>query len=245
MIKKIGLSPYFLYPDPNRESFWSKQISCFESDLCQYLSINPSNSIVWPIFGTSHSPNDQMYNALFEQLDALVLQGGSDVAPSSYGEETQNPQLWPGDIRRDNFEIYLIKKAIDYDLPILGICRGAQLLNAFFGGSLYQDIPLHKKKELYDGFSHEIIWDKESFMNSIYPQAENQGIVNSIHHQGIKILANDLISQAHYPVDGLIEAFKHKDKKIYGVQWHPEFSSALLPNALSSVNLWNWFLSQC
>lgn len=239
-MKKIGVSSYFLHPDPNRDVFWPKMIACFETQLCDFASLG--ESIAWPIIPFN---NPKKIDLLFNQLDALVLQGGIDIHPQNYGQHNIDPTRFKNDSLRDAFEMKLIAKAIEFKIPILGICRGAQLLNVFFGGSLIQDVSGHRNREIYDQFTHTLNWDSQSFLSEIYPNANGQGIVNSIHHQCIDFIPSDLIACA-FSHDSRVEAFKHKNLPIFGVQWHPEFTTSLpTPSVISGRDLWEWFLRQC
>jgi putative glutamine amidotransferase len=175
-------------------------------------------------------------------LDGLILQGGDDVAPESYGEKPLKPE-WSGDAVRDRYELELAKEFLACNKPVLGICRGAQLLNVLFGGTLYQDLPTqfssptpgrapgqakasvnHRDWDLYDGNHHELCFEAGSHLSKWYPVAAGVAKVNSIHHQGVKSLGKGLVAEARSP-DGLIEAIRLEDDEpfAFGVQWHPEF----------------------
>lgn len=236
-MKKIGISSYFLHPDPTRDIFWPKTIACFETQLCDYVSM--FESICWPIVPLSESTK---LSYLLDQLDGLVLQGGSDVDPKNYGQQNLDPSKWKNDPKRDEFELKLIKMAIEREIPIMGICRGAQLLNVYFGGTLIQDIPGHRNREIYDNFSHTIHWGSESILNEIYPLEKGTGVVNSIHHQCLDFIPKNLIPIAT-SFDSRIEGFYDDSNHIIGVQWHPEFSHQ--SKLLNSESLYRWFLNRC
>ena len=130
---------------------------------------------------------------------------------------------------RDALEAIVLRRAIEADLPVLGICRGLQFINAALGGTLYQDIPLqhpsaveHHQRAPYDQPSHEV----DIVLHS--PLYDRLGIrtlaVNSYHHQGIRTLSAELSAMA-VAKDGLIEAiYRPKSRFLWAVQWHPEFS---------------------
>lgn len=164
-------------------------------------------------------------------VDALVLSGGEDVDPASYGEnqvielENINPD-------RDKWEIALFKEAYQAEIPILGICRGMQLINISLGGSLYQDIeqqsncdfshlPLDlKRRENLEYVSHIVNILNNTKLDKIL--CNNKLKVNSHHHQAIKELAESLNTAARSEC-GIIEAVENKYKSfLMGVQWHPE-----------------------
>lgn len=164
-----------------------------------------------------------------KSLDGIILSGGEDVNPFLYGEEHQIKNGVPSD-ERDFFDYHLIKFAIKWNKPILGICRGAQILNVTLGGSLYQD--LSYKEEVYlkhDQFgnqgkaAHKVKIEKDSFLGNIFDEVL---LVNSFHHQAVKNLAETFEIMA-VSTDGVIEAFESKqDNLIIGIQWHPEMMTA-------------------
>ena len=169
-----------------------------------------------------------------QALDGLVLQGGNDVAPEHYGEDPLHPD-WGGDAVRDRYEMALIRAFVDAGKPVFGICRGFQLINVTFGGSLLQDIRhlqpasrSHVELARYEHFHHAVEFVPGTHLASLYPGVQ-QATTNSIHHQGIKALAPGFVVEARCPEDGMIEAIRHQgghgDKPhwIAGVQWHPEF----------------------
>lgn len=172
--------------------------------------------------------NDKDAEELMAQCDGLFVTGGADVDPTLYGEEKET---FCGDIQydRDKSDLALIKAATKLKKPIMGVCRGSQFLNIFFGGTLYQDLPtqfndtiLHTdlpniKKE--DSHTVQIVKD-----SPLYKLLEEDTIkVNSSHHQGFKILGPKAIPMAYAP-DGLIESFYIDDDShwVRAYQWHPE-----------------------
>jgi len=162
-------------------------------------------------------------------LDGLVLQGGNDVAPEGYGEAALHPD-WQGDRVRDRYEIALIEAFVRAGKPVFGICRGLQLLNVMHGGTLLQDIATqrpeartHREPGRYERHFHEIEFVPGTRLAALYPGIE-RATANSIHHQGIKDLAADLIVEARCPEDGMIEAVRRRGPGyVAAVQWHPEF----------------------
>jgi len=152
--------------------------------------------------------------------DFLLIPGGVDVNPERYHQENT---LSIFDNKLDDLQFPLIDKALSLNVPVLGICRGHQLLNVYFGGTLIQDIPSlgnkleHRKVEGQDSI-HDINIKEGSFLYEIYG---SKAIVNSSHHQGIDIPGKDLIICATSN-DGIKEAFYHKNLEVYGVQFHPE-----------------------
>ena len=158
-------------------------------------------------------------------VDGLILSGGHDIDPRLYGEESlpQIGEIWP---QRDAFDLLLLKEAEKHHKPILGICRGAQLLNVSYGGSLYQDISYRDELTLKHSQGHTpdletqtITLIPDSYLAKLFD--EKQLSVNSFHHQLIKTVGKDLRPVAKAQ-DGVIEAIENRDGSVLGVQWHPE-----------------------
>lgn len=155
------------------------------------------------------------------QLDGVVLQGGADISPIAYGERALRPE-WAGDPLRDRFEIELVQECIAVGKPVLGICRGAQLINVALGGSLHQDIPAHRS-DSYDAHAHEVCLEPGSGLARLYGELGPRRVV-SIHHQAINRLGRDLAVEARSVEDGVVEAIRMKSRTyVCAVQWHPEF----------------------
>lgn len=168
-------------------------------------------------------------------LDGLVLEGGSDVWPGSYGE-TPLQEKWNGDRLRDEYEKALVTAFGLVGKPVFGVCRGLQLLNVAFGGTLYQDIgtqlpeaQVHRDAAIYDRNFHQVDFVLGSTLAGLFPQATSAK-VNSVHHQAIKDLALDFEVEARSSDDGIIEAIRRKPgaglSYVAAVQWHPEFHRA-------------------
>ncbi len=158
-------------------------------------------------------------------LDGLVLTGGVDVDPARYGEE-QHPKVRRIDPRRDEFELTVLQRALDADIPVLAICRGHQLLNVAFGGTLLQHIEgdghrAHKEGDMPSRW-HAVHLEPEGHLAAVYGVEEME--VNSRHHQAVlpAMLAPDLRPLACSP-DGILEAMEStRHSWVLGVQWHPE-----------------------
>lgn len=159
-------------------------------------------------------------------IDGLILAGGQDVSPIFYDEEPTH-HLGATHPERDTFEIALVKEAYRQCKPIFAVCRGMQIVNVAFGGTLHQDIRIleqfpvqHDQKTNSQYASHSIAIAPNSFLSSFLGESH---LVNSFHHQAVKDLA-DLFEATAWSADGLIEAFETKDKNqsILAVQWHPE-----------------------
>jgi gamma-glutamyl-gamma-aminobutyrate hydrolase PuuD len=167
-------------------------------------------------------------------VDGLLLTGGDDIAPARYGEDP-HPTLVEAEPGRDEFEIALTRAARDRHLPIFAICRGIQVLNVAFGGTLVQDIPsqipgalTHTLKvppnEPYT-LAHEVWLEKGSLLSTLMGERLSDGDaceVNSRHHQAVKAVASGFKVSATAP-DGVIEAIEDPAAEFcLGVQWHPE-----------------------
>lgn len=171
----------------------------------------------------------QALTAIVEQLDGLLLSGGSDLNPLLVGEEPI-PQLQEVDEIRDLYELTLLRLASNRQLPVMGICRGHQLLNVAFGGSIYQDMQAgmadsrllkHSQKMPREQASHHVeLTGKGRILPHIFPGVE-QLAVNSFHHQAVREIAPEFIGTAIAP-DGINEAIEHQEKELFSVQWHPE-----------------------
>ncbi len=159
--------------------------------------------------------------------DGLLLTGGADIQPKLYGEEPI-AELGPTQPIRDELEFRLLDKALDEDMPVLGVCRGCQMLNVYLGGSLYQDL----RTQLPTSINHAMEPPYESVCHRVVPlQGEplhellqvDELPVNSIHHQAVRRMAPTLASLAR-SMDGIIEGVWMPDKRfVWGVQWHPEW----------------------
>ena len=152
----------------------------------------------------------------FGKVAGLVIPGGRDVSPKFYGEKIQSRTQSP-DNHRDRLEIAFVNEALKRDIPILGICRGHQVLNVAMGGTLIQHINGHV------GHNHRV-----QIMNGTrhFGHIKNHDLkVNSLHHQAIKDLAPGLRIAAVGMEDNVIEAVEGKEHSfVVGVQWHPEMS---------------------
>ncbi|NDV55619.1 gamma-glutamyl-gamma-aminobutyrate hydrolase family protein [Parabacteroides sp. 52] len=165
--------------------------------------------------------------ALVSDLDGLVMSGGGDINPLYLSEEPI-PQLQDVDTYRDEYDLILLRLAANRQIPVMGICRGHQMLNVAWGGSVYQDIysqtnhPLlkHSQTLARELPSHTVRLEKiESKLYALLQKEEI--LVNSFHHQAIKETAPGFIATASAP-DGINEAMEHPEKNIFSVQWHPE-----------------------
>jgi putative glutamine amidotransferase len=169
-----------------------------------------------------------------EALDGLVLQGGADIAPETYGAKAELPE-WAGDRVRDRYEIELFEAFVGKGKPVLGICRGCQLINVAFGGTLFQDIGTalpealnHRDVERYENAFHSMRLLPNSQLARLYG-GRTTATVNTIHHQAVSKLGRGLDIEALAVPDNIVEAIRWRGPSyVFGVQWHPEFMHAPL-----------------
>lgn len=150
--------------------------------------------------------------------DALIIPGGYDIAPFYFDDVYDSTCTFYKDATQDSRDFKIIDAFVKKQKPILGICRGLQLINVYFKGTLHQHIDIRKHEQQHE---HTISISSNSFLNTCIPSNCN---VNSYHHQAIATLGNHLqISATSY--DGYIEAIQHETLPIIAVQWHPELIS--------------------
>lgn len=169
-----------------------------------------------------------LIDPILDRIDGVVLTGGGDIAPERYGAERHDAVRMVNH-ERDEFELSLVTKAYERKMPMLAICRGNQVVNVAFGGTLIQDLPSHSGAHghdisgegAYEPHSQALV-EEGSKIASIFG-AGLHGI-NSIHHQAVEELGVGLKVVASAP-DGTVEALEHEDKAwdLLSVQWHPEY----------------------
>lgn len=168
----------------------------------------------------------QALEGCLERLDGLLLAGGNDVDPSVYGQPPM-PGLGEVNPLRDAFEGALVRAALRRRMPLLGICRGVQAMNAALGGTLYQDLPsqrpegwLHAQTAPGSYPSHEVTVRQGTLLARVVGEGTLR--VNSFHHQAVRDAA-PCLRVAAQAGDGVVEALEHPDLPFFlGVQWHPE-----------------------
>ncbi len=244
---KIGITACFFYPDVSRTVFGPKSLSYVENDMFRYVSQKGILPVVIPDL------NSEIVDDILGELDGFLFQGGSDLAPGTYGEKPIIEGKWLGDTHRDQYELRIMDYAIKNNKPILAICRGMQLMNAYFGGTLYQDIAtqkegtiMHRDAMIYDSVNHGIQFTGENTLSKLYQDIKNP-VVNSVHHQGVKDVGEKLKVLAVSSEDGIVEAVEYTDAapgRVLGVQWHPEFSDTLKDKVIPSDRLFDQFVEQ-
>lgn len=174
----------------------------------------------------------KVLTTLIAGLDGLLMSGGGDINPLYLNEEPI-PQLQDVDPYRDEFDLIVLRLAANRQIPIMGICRGHQLINVAFGGSLYQDIhsqnehPLikHSQTSAREFASHSVALEgKDTRLSALFRGVDTL-LVNSFHHQAVRQAAPGFVATATAP-DGINEAMEHPEKNIFSVQWHPEAMAA-------------------
>lgn len=214
MRKLIGLIPLY---DDEKDSFWMLPGYMKALEACGALPI------MFPL-----TENEEELEQCFQLCDGILMTGGHDVDPAVYHEQAKETCGIPCK-SRDRMEAYLFQRALNEDKPVLGICRGIQLMNALLGGTLYQDLPSehpsqteHHMVPPYDRAVHKVTVKERTLLADIIGAGEHG--VNSYHHQAVKALAPKAEAMA-YSEDGLVEAISVPGKTfIVGVQWHPEFA---------------------
>ena len=171
--------------------------------------------------------------------DGLIICGGTDIHPSYYGEENTNCGYI--DDERDEREFEITKRFIETGKPILGICRGHQLLNIIFGGNLIQHVSNASDHKQHDGIDsvHTIKANPKSILYNLYG---DYFFVNSSHHQAINQLGEGLIPTA-FSADGLIEATEHVSKPYLTVQFHPERMNT--DKTENGIEIFKYFIDLC
>ena len=225
---KIGISACFFHPDGERKAAPSKTLLWIEQSTAHWVLSEDALPVMIPSLQGETFRGNVGVEAYAEWLDGLVMHGGADVWPGSYGEEPLRPE-WTGDRVRDEYEIALVRAFAAAGKPVFGICRGLQLINVAHGGTLYQDIAtqkpgarVHRDAAAYDLNFHEVDVLPETRLASLLQAGRHR--INSVHHQGIKQLAAGFEVEAVSPDDGVIEAIRHTGRSwIAAVQWHPEF----------------------
>ena len=237
---KIGISACFFHADPNRPIFTGNTLQYVEQSIAHWVMSSGALAVMIPSPAGPEQRDmrqrgDVTLDHYAQWLDGLVLEGGSDVWPGSYGE-TPLQEKWAGDRVRDEYEKALVAAFGRVGKPVLGVCRGLQLLNVAFGGTLYQDIAtqlpealVHRDAAIYDRNFHQVDFVSGSALAALFPQASSAK-VNSVHHQAIKDLAPGFEIESRCSEDGILEAIRRTrnagESYVAAVQWHPEFHRA-------------------
>jgi len=226
----IGVTPLW---DVDRQSVWMLP------DYLDGIKAAGGIPVVLPI-----EMSNKDAERMVETFDGFLFTGGQDVSPSLYGMEDATGTIVSSS-ERDKEETLLLKKALEADKPILGICRGLQFINVFLGGTLWQDLPsqhpsaiVHRQGKPYGVPTHQvsIVGELQSLLG------KDKLEVNTLHHQAVKDLGGGLTPMAVAP-DGLIEAVQLQDKHfVWAVQWHPEY---LFKTDKDSLAIFSCFIEHC
>jgi putative glutamine amidotransferase len=230
---KIGVSARIFHPETGAKGLRSKTLQYLEESIAQWVMSRNVLVFMVPTVNTNGllHPSNIRLRDYAKHLDGLVLQGGADVSPQSYAQAATRPE-WSGDRARDMYELELLHEFIEAGKPVLGVCRGCQLINVAFGGTLYQDIAsdvptaIEHVSDLYDSHYHPVHFPQGSSLAKLFP-SKPEALVNSIHHQAVKDLGRDLAVEAYSGTDNLVEAIRYRKARfVMGLQWHPEFHRA-------------------
>lgn len=215
----IGVTPLW---DADRKSVWMLP------DYLEGIQTAGGTPIILPMELSAEDAD-----CIVEICDGFLFTGGQDVAPELYGAKNESIVSSP---ERDKLEALVLSKALQHDKAVLGICRGLQFINAFLGGTLWQDLPsqhpseiVHRQGKPYNVPAHNVMLSGE--LRALFGKEILE--VNTLHHQAVKELAADLTPMAVSP-DGIVEAAQMPGKHfVWGVQWHPEYLFKTDPDGLA------------
>ena len=204
-----------------RWGVWEETVTLAPRSYATAVQRAGGTAVLLPPDAAAEADPDRM----LELLDALILAGGADIDAGTYGAEPhpETKNTWP---ERDSFEVALARRALDRDMPLLGICRGMQILNVARGGTLCQHLPdvigHERHREVAGTFGdHEVRLEPGSLAAEA-ARAERVG-VKSHHHQGVDEVGKGLVVSGHSVDDELIEAIELPERRFaLGVIWHPE-----------------------
>jgi putative glutamine amidotransferase len=250
---RIGVSARLLYPDPSRAFLPTKSVQYLEQSVANWIMSGEVLAFMIPEMSLAslHAPKALKAKHYVDALDGLLLQGGADMSPRSYGEQPLNP-IWAGDEVRDAYEIELFNEFVTQGKPVFGICRGHQVINVALGGTLWQDITTqcpdkgsHRDDARYENHFHDMRIHERTLLSRLYPGLRTTR-VNTIHHQAVKALGEGLVVEATSEPDGIVEAVRWEGHSfVVGVQWHPEFMDPKDPSLIDGRPLLREFLAAC
>lgn len=229
---RIGLSARIFHADRRRRDVFRRTLQILEQSIAHWVLARHVMVLMVPsVLGDSPvQRSDITLSDYAGLLDGLILQGGADVSPSAYGCTPLSP-AWAGDPIRDAYELELLQAFIARGKPVFGICRGMQLINVAFGGTLCQDLPSLREtgerheSDHYDRNLHPVVLTAGGLIDAVLGAQSARNVV-SIHHQAVDRLGAGLVVEAVDAVDGTVEAIRLARPGagwVLGVQWHPEF----------------------
>jgi putative glutamine amidotransferase len=211
----IGITTYVT---PARWSYWDLEAALIPADYVHAVERAGGRALLVP-------PSDDGLDETLDALDGVIFSGGSDLDPETYGEDA-HPETFGVHPERDRAELALLERALERDMPVLGICRGSQVLNVALGGDLHQHLPEvvgheeHKHNPPGVFADHDVTIEPGTKLAEVFGAATTD--VKSHHHQGFRRLGEGLIEAARAE-DGSIEAVEDPDRRFaLGVLWHPE-----------------------
>lgn len=240
----IAVSPNS-FPAEDRRFYKHKELEYGDTSIA--VALRKAHALSSMVYRAGADTDEEMANlaaAYMPRFQGLVLTGGADLSPLSYGETALN-EAWRGDRQRDRWEMALYHAAISLELPVLGICRGAQLLNVAEGGTLWQDLPslrpdtnVHRSQELYCQLTHGIRLAEGTRIAALFE--DDVRTVNTVHHQGLREVP-DCFTETAWAPDGVIEAIERAGSPwVLGVQWHPEW----MPDAPTQQRIFAAFVAE-
>jgi putative glutamine amidotransferase len=211
----IGITTYVT---PARWGYWDLEAALIPAAYVEAVERAGGRALLVP-------PSEEGIDETLDSLDGIVFSGGSDLDPETYGEEP-HPETFGVHPERDRAELTLLEHALERDMPVLGICRGSQVLNVALGGDLHQHLPEvvgheeHKHNPPGVFADHDVTIEPETKLAEVF--GDKTTGVKSHHHQGFRRLGEGLVQSAHAE-DGSIEAVEDPGRRFaLGVLWHPE-----------------------
>ena len=204
----VGITTYVT---DARWGYWNLEAALIPFDYVKAVEHAGGRPLLVP-------PSMDGIDETLDALDAVVFTGGSDLDPEFYGEQAQPETI--GVVRmRDEAELAMLRAALERDMPVLGICRGIQVLNVGLGGDLEQHLEGHRNDPPGEFLAHDVVIEPNTRLADMLGERTT---VMSHHHQGIKTLAPGLVETARAD-DGLLEAVEAPERRFtVGVLWHPE-----------------------
>jgi putative glutamine amidotransferase len=215
----VGITTYIT---PARWSYWELEAALIPADYVRAVERAGARPLLVP-------PSEEGIEETLDALDALVFTGGSDIDPELYGEQP-HPETFGVHPERDRAELALLNAALERDMPVLGICRGSQVLNVARGGDLHQHLPelvgheRHKHDPPGVFVDHDVRIEPDTQLARV---VGHELPVKSHHHQGFRRLGAGLVEAAHAE-DGTVEAVEDPSRRFaVGVLWHPEAGDSM------------------